>query len=404
MFKNIGSNWALVVVTIAITYVLTPFMIETLGKDGYGVWSLVVSVTDYLALLLLGVPTATVRFVAEHVARKDQEKINRALGSAFGLYGVLGAAAIVVGAALFAFFALAYDVPGEWSRQARAAFGLIVLTTAVGFVGNIPYGVMAAHHDFVVRNFVLLGKLVLRFGLTLTLLSLKASLVLLAIVQVCCLAFEFSVSWFLLHRRYPGTRISLACFDRGMVRQILEFSIFVVMLNVGVQLSFQTDALVIGAYLSVGEISVYAIANSLVVYLMEFFLSIAAVVMPTAINLRASGREAELRVIFLTWSKISFSVALMAGLYLFVLGPAFIGSWIGPSFEEPSGAVLRVLVLSFLVFLPVRGAAMPILMGVGRAGGPAIAFLASGILNLVLSLALVGPLKLIGVAIGCVFR
>ena len=34
MLRNIGSNWALTLVTIAATYVITPFVIRKLGQDG----------------------------------------------------------------------------------------------------------------------------------------------------------------------------------------------------------------------------------------------------------------------------------------------------------------------------------------------------------------------------------
>ena len=51
---------------------------------------------------------------------------------------------------------------------------------------------------------------------------------------------------------------------------------------------------------------------------------------------------------FLKWSKVALSLSLMAGLFLIVLGPTFIGWWIDPSFEQPSGQVLQILMVSSL--------------------------------------------------------
>ena len=39
MLRNIGSNWVLTLSPIAATYVLTPFIIDTLGTEGYGTWT-----------------------------------------------------------------------------------------------------------------------------------------------------------------------------------------------------------------------------------------------------------------------------------------------------------------------------------------------------------------------------
>ena len=56
--------------------------------------------------------------------------------------------------------------------------------------------------------------------------------------------------------------------------------------------------------------------------------------------------------------------------------------------------------LSCVVFLPIRGVALPILLGLGKPKLPTIAFVVAGVMNLGLSVLLVGPLGLPGVALG----
>jgi O-antigen/teichoic acid export membrane protein len=82
------------------------------------------------------------------------------------------------------------------------------------------------------------------------------------------------------------------------------------------------------------------------------------------------------------------------------LGPRFMAWWIDPSFERPGGQVLRILMVSYVIFLPVRGVALPILMGVGKPQWPTIGLLVAGIVNLGLSIALARPLGIAGVALG----
>ena len=400
MLRNIGSNWVLTLVTIAATYVLTPFTIHPLGKDGYGTWTLITAMTGYMSLLALGVPMACVRYLAEHVAQGDARQMNRTIGSCVGLYLLIGAAAAIVGLALtFAFTAL-YDIPIGLRAPARFAFAVMVVQVAAGFVGLLPEGIMFAHHDFVVRNVIRVGAVLVRVALTLALLKLRASLVMLATVQLACLAFDFTLSLALVRRRYPEVRLHIGDFEWRTVRRIFSFSLYVLLLGAGARLSFETDALVIGALLGVGAIPFYAVANSLVVYLMDFTIAIAAVVSPMATKLNTEGRRAELTEIFLKWSKISLSLSLMAGLFLIVIGPRFIAWWIAPEFEVPAGGVLEILMISSFVYLPVRGVALPILMGLGKPRTPTFAFLAAGVMNLVLSVILARPFGLAGVALG----
>jgi O-antigen/teichoic acid export membrane protein len=133
---------------------------------------------------------------------------------------------------------------------------------------------------------------------------------------------------------------------------------------------------------------------------MEFVVAIAAVVSPTATRLAAQGRQGEVREIFLKWSKVAFTLSLLAGVFLIVLGPAFLARWIDPSFEAPAGRVLQILMASSLLFLPARGVALPVLMGLGRPRAATLAFLGAGALNLGLSVALARPFGLAGVAVG----
>ncbi len=399
MLKNVGSNWLITVVTVLAVYLLTPFTLHKLGVDGYGTWLLITSINGYLGLLVLGVPMASVRYFAQHVATGDTRGLNEAISSCMGLYLLLGLIALVVGVGLYGFFTL-YGIPTALHRDARSAFGVMVLFVAVGFVGLLPEGVLAAHCDFVPRNVVRLATLLLRLGLTVALLTLKTSLTVLALVQLACLAFDFMLCWLVIRRRYPEIRVRLAGFDWGLVRKIFSFSLYVLVLNAGARLSFETDSLVIGGFMGVGFIPHFTVANSVIIYLMEFVVAIAAVVMPTATRLQTQGKIPELREIFLKWSKIAFSITMIAGLFLVVLGPRFIAWWVGPQFERSAGQVLQILMISYLVFLPIRGVALPILMGLGKPRLPTIGFLIAGMVNLVLSILLVRPLGLAGVALG----
>jgi O-antigen/teichoic acid export membrane protein len=399
VLRNIGSNWVLTVVTIVATYFLTPFVIHTLGKEGYGTWTLIASMTGYISLLALGVPMACVRYLAQDVAVGDTEQVRKTVGSCAGLYLMMGVVAFLVGLGLLGFFTL-YDIPTGLRIDAMVAFGLMVVQVSAGFIGLLPEGIMFAHHDFVARNAVRIAGVMLRLVLTVGVLMLEASLAFLALVQLTCLAFDFGASMLLVRRKYPQIRITLIDFDWLTVRRIFSFSAYVLLLSAGARLTFETDALVIGAMLGVGLIPFFAVANSLVIYLMEFVIAIAAVVSPMATKLGTEGKRDELREIFLKWSKVALSLSILAGLFLMVLGPRFIGWWIDPSFEQPSGEVLQILMVSCFFFLPVRGVALPILMGLGKPKAPTLAFLAAGFVNLGLSIALAPTYGLAGVALG----
>jgi O-antigen/teichoic acid export membrane protein len=119
-----------------------------------------------------------------------------------------------------------------------------------------------------------------------------------------------------------------------------------------------------------------------------------------ATRLAAETNRDALRDMFLKWSKVALSLTIMTGLFLLVLGPKFIGWWIDPSYEQTAGPVLQILMLAGLVFMPVRGVAVPVLMGMGKPKLPAVATFIAGVATVVLGLLLVRPFGLAGVALG----
>lgn len=399
MLRNVGSNWVLTILTVVVSYVLTPFVLHALGKEGYGTWTLVNAMTGYIGLAALGVPMACVRYLAQHVSLKQWPEANQVIATCAGLYLMLGGVALLIGGGFSAAF-MYYDIPPSYRFDADIAFGMMIVYVALSFFTFLPEGIMYAHHDFVPRNLVRIAGVILRLVLTLTLLRLHPSLAFLAAIQLIGLAFDFFTSLAIIRLRYSNIRIDLRLFDWVMLRRVLSFSLFVLLLAAGARLSFETDALVIGAILGVAAIPAYTFANSLIVYLVEFIVGIAAVVTPMATALSSQQKDEELREMFLKWSKGAVSITIAAGLFLIVLGPRFIGWWIGPEFEGSSGGVLQVLTLSCFVFMPARGVAVPILMGLGIVRPPTIAFLVAGVMNLLMSALLARPFGLMGVAIG----
>jgi O-antigen/teichoic acid export membrane protein len=392
---------------IAVLFVLSPFVLHRIGTDANGIWLTVVAFTGILSLLILGVPMASVRFIGERVAKKDPAGVNTAISTCLTISSCLGVVALMVGVGLWFIFTNGYlnesavlALGPDLQQDAKIAFGLVVVQVALAFGMRLPYGIFDAHQDFVAKNTIMASELVLRLALTLLLISWHASLISLAWVQLLCMLFEFAVVYWVVKRRHPAVAIGYRSFDKTLVKKILSFSIFVMLLNVGTLIAFRIDALVIGAFMEPKYVTWFDFGNKFFDPMTGLLIAVGAVVMPMAIRLKATGDFNQLREVFLKWSKICFSLVIPIGIYLMVAGPSFLGWWVGPEFIEPSGRVLQVLMLSFVVYLPVRGVALPVLMGLGNPKVPALGLLIMGLANLTISLALVERFGILGVAVG----
>ncbi|HIG11507.1 MAG: oligosaccharide flippase family protein [bacterium] len=408
MFKHIASNWSLHILQIVIMLVLVPLLEEELGKDGYGIWVAIIAATGFLELLALGVPMAAVRHVSEALAADDQDLTNRVIATGLGVtmgLGVLGAA---LGALLFWPFQSELLESEHWAGTtpemlagAQLAYAITALRVAASLALRFPTAVFDAHRDFVTKNAVLGVSVLLRTVAVIVLLKTAPSLEGLACIFAVDALVLFLGLRYWIGRRFEGIRFGLGDFDSKLVRELMGFGIFAALLNVGSLVAYQLDTLVIGYFIGPGPITEFEIGNKFFLPLCGLMFGLGAVVMPTSTALKAAGKDQALGQVFLKWSKVSLSVILPVCLFLIVLGPAFLGAWVKPEYRELSGPVTRILAPSFLLYLPVRAVALPILLGTSRPGRAATVFLAMSIVNLSLSIGLVqAGYGIVGVALG----
>ena len=407
MLKHIGSNWTISALRLITMIWLTPFILGRLGTDANGVWVTIVSMTGFLSLFVMGVPMSTVKHIAEHIAREDTDKANRAIGTSAGISLCLAGVALIASGPLYLFFERGLLESERWAsldaetlKQARVAWWIVTAQVCSGFVMRLPLAIFDAHRDFITRNCLLAGAIILRVVLVLTLLSWEPTISALALCPMGVLLFEWVGALLLIRWRHKEVRFSIKSFDRSMLREIVGFSLFATLVNVGTMLAFRTDAMIIGAFGDAASVTDFDIGNKFFEPLVAAMIAVASVVLPTSTRMATQGRKEEIAGVFMKWSKVCVSISLLVGTYLLVLGPRFLAVWIGPSYEAEPGEVLRILMVSFLFYLPIRGVALPILLGLGEAKRPALGLLLMGVLNIALSIYLIRDHGIIGVAYG----
>jgi O-antigen/teichoic acid export membrane protein len=270
--------------------------------------------------------------------------------------------------------------------------------TGLGFLAYMPYAILSAYQAFVPKNALMAAAVLVRIVANIALVLIYPNLVMLGIVILAVSVFELLASWGYVLKKYPEIRPRFADINQTTMWDILGFSAYVFLMALGYQLAFQSSAIIIGHEMTAADVVSFAIPNSLMLILMQFITGIASVIMPLATSLQTQGDKTELRAILYRWTKIALALSWCAGLFLLVFGPAFLQFWIKGAYTPEAGRVLRILMASYLLTLPIRGVATPLLMGLGQAKWPTIATITAGILNVVLSILWVGPYGVEGVA------
>lgn len=398
LFNNAFSNYANMIISMVIAFVMSPVLVHKLGDVSYGIWALVMSVTGYFSLLDLGMNRAIVRFVSMYEAKGEKEELNYFFNTTLILYSFLGLVIILLTLIVATLLGYFVDFGGQ-DFLAR----LVILVMGIDFAFTFPFGVMyavlIARQEHTIANRINIVNTVLRN------LVLYAALIYyptLICVMVVYITFNMTKNFRIyrqVRRSCPYIVYNRQYFDRSRIGHIFNYSIHSFVVSVSSRVINFTDEIVVATFLKVSDVTFYSIATNLVTYFEKLVWAGASVFVPYISQLDARGEQERVIKSFYCGSKYTllFSLYIFACIYL--LGGDFVGIWMGKRYGEVVKPLLLVLSVAKVISLS-QSMSVARFFGTSRHQLLSKLNMVEAICNLVLSITLVRLYGMIGVAYG----
>jgi O-antigen/teichoic acid export membrane protein len=397
--KNVSSNWAVYLSAALISFFLTPYIITKVGQAAFGVWILVGSFSGYLGLFDFGIGFAVVRFVARYQKTGEPDKRNEIVATAF--YTAIILASLVLAATIYIMYNAAdiFNIPIELISQSQMVIFLIGISITLGFPLSIFSEALAGglwRFDLFNKVSLLMG--LIRTGLTILFLELGWGLAGLGLAALIGSLLGYIWRTKMLFSLLPDLSIRPGLVKRRVIKKIGGYSFFSFMLVLSGRIAYYSDSFIVGIYRGVEDVAIFGIAVKLTEYLRQLIFTITKQFTPVASRYDPSVDQASLRRIFYDGSRLNLLFSLPISLILFFWGGRMIALWVGDSFAE-SEIILQVLLLGHILSF-VQGIGGEVLLGVGRHKLFSILSMLAAAVNILLSIFLIKPLGLVGVAWG----
>jgi O-antigen/teichoic acid export membrane protein len=396
--RNTAWNYVGFAVNLAVNLLLFPAAIAQMGETATGIWLLIGSVSGYMGLLQLGLAPAMAQFAAAHIATRDDDALARTVSTALVLVVGLGSVALVA-LPLVPWLLQVFSIPEALAGEARVAFILGIVGVPMQMPGHVFNAVLGAsqRQDRCTQVWMvsLLGKLVgiaallaLGYGLE-AIMWLETGLI--VVTGVLLAAFAFAAA--------PQLRVGPHHVTGETARQLTGLGGWMFLNALSTSLIEQTDRIVIGLFLTVESVTYYSAAWKLYMLVYSVSTTLVQAIWPVAAGLHAAGDRASLQRLWLRMTKYTAALTWPLGWSLGLCAGPILHAWVGQSFAAHY-AVVQVLVATFIVTAH-NHAAFGVL-GAMRRVGPIVQrySVPQAVLNLLLSLWLVAPLGIFGVAVG----
>jgi O-antigen/teichoic acid export membrane protein len=391
LFNLVGRVWPLLLGLIT-----TPYVINELGLEPYGVLSLVGTVLGYLVLLDLGLNTSLIKYLAQYYAVRDFETIKDYLGTSFVVYTIIGliGCLIIIGLTNFLVGSLLKISP-DLQPLARFAFHVAAISFFIGLISSIFQAVLVGFQRYDLSNSIdLLINTARSIGTVLILwqgLWFREIILFHLVVSLIGLGITFLLSSQLL----PGFRLA---FVPNIARTLMGFGAMTLISRISGLLLFQFNRLYIGFALGAVIVTYYAVADTLGRQMHGFSQSMTLAVFPLTSELKMTDRLQTLRYLYLRGMKWSIIIATAMTAVVGALSFKLLYYWLGPDFAQVSTSLLQLLLITYCA-AAFTTVSYFIVDGVGLPHYNAFFALMTAIINVVGCIILVPKLGLLGAGV-----
>ncbi|MBQ8620795.1 MAG: oligosaccharide flippase family protein [Oscillospiraceae bacterium] len=377
--------------------IYTPWMVETIGKSQYGLYTLANSLIT-LFLVDFGLSSATARYLSKYNAAGDLAGAERFLGAVYKLYAVIDT---VILCALTVVFFLLDQIYVNLTPTELEQFKVVYVICALFSVINFPLttfnGILTAYERFIPLKIadVLYRICNIVFAVIALLLGygLYALVAVHALVGLLTLAFKFIVI-----RKTVPLKVDFRSGGNGIYKDIFGFSIWVTVSSLAARLVFTITPSILGIVASSAAIAVFGIVTTIESYAYTITTAINGMFMPRIAKILTNKNAGnDLNRLFVDVGRFQYALngLIIAGFA--VVGKDFIHLWMGVDYTQAYTGILLVLVPGlFFNALQIANTTMVV---ENKVKVTAMIYLLTGVINVVLSFPLSRQLGVTGACI-----
>jgi O-antigen/teichoic acid export membrane protein len=394
---NIASSYFRFLASIVVVVMLTPYILEQIGIDRFGLWSLCLASAGVLALLDMGLSTATVKYVAERTGNGDHRARNEALSSLMVVYSALG---IICATTVFLVaeqVVSLLDLADQDASDYVFAMQIIGLCLAFALPLTLFKTMLVGAGRFDMVNVAEIIGVVLNAVLIILMLELGLDIYGLAIAYASILVAVPLMLAPIAFRILPELTIKPALLRWERLRELLPMAFYFLLANIAMLLILRSDVLIIKSFLPLTAVAAFAIAARIGEYAYLLNKQFSNAIMPLISQSNGSGDRHTVRASLVDATRILAGIATMLiGLGIFH-AETLVVIWVGEDLLD-AALPLRIILLAVLFSTLHMNASNVLGMSGGHRGVAGI-MLASAAVHVLLSLMLIPEFGIIGAAL-----
>ena len=385
------------IISFAIAFLLTPFLIHSLGDEGYGVWLLIIATLGWFRFIDFGFSSAVQRSIAIAMEANDDHKINTIFSCSIILFGFLGSIAAIL-LFIFSFFPQMLGVDDKYFDVVHIALMILSIKILWDFL-------MCSFHGFytglirydVDANINTINEIVKALLIVVMVMWYNIYGAVFATMIADLMTNIYKI--FYTKKLHAKFKFHFKLVKLKEFKALFSYSKHIIALSIASSFSKGVDSLIISHILGLKYVAIYNIAFRLVDMVERALLPILGIFQP--IFTRLLERKQDIRSEVEQVVSLDLFIVSIFFVPLAIFSNDFIFLWLGSGFEQ---AHIIVSILAFaLVCRTVSRPISQLLLAKAQHKYLSIIKIIAVLINIPLSIIFGKSFGLTGIAVATLF-
>lgn len=336
-------RYAEIVIIMATSLVLTPYLISQLGDLDYGLWILVLSTLGWFSFVDLGFSSAVKRQITFAIENNDDEGVNTVFSCSLILFAVLGSVA-TIGVFIIGVFPQILGVPHDRLETASIIITILCLKMFMDFLMNAMHGIFSGHIRYDIDANIGSVATLLKAGLVFSVVDKYGLFGVVFATMVADILNNFTKIYY-AKRIHKTLLFSWKLVTMAEIKGLFSFSKHVIASIIARSINTKSDPIIIANILDLSAITMFNVADRLANMIENLVKAIVDVFEP--VFYKQVAKNMDIKQTFNLVISINFFIAGIFFIPLAVLADDFIILWVGEKYSF-SSTLTFILVFAFL--------------------------------------------------------
>jgi len=377
VLKNAFMSVIQIIVIAIVLFILYKFLLNTIGVEQFGIWSLVLATTSTAQIAQFGLTGSVVKFVAKYIARKDYQRVSDIIQTASLSISMIMGFILVAGYPLIKWI-LSLIVPQKYLLLAFSILPYAFIALWFMTIVSIFQSGLDGYQRIDLRSSLIMFGAVVNLILCFFLAPLFG-LMGVAYARVFSNSLLVLISWILLKKQFPMLPIIPNKWKKGVFKEIMLYGLNFQVISIARIFYDPITKALLSKFGGLSMVGYYEMASKMVQQFRALIVSANQVLVPAIADLKEKAPE-KIKKVYLTCYKLLVYLALPMYSMIIISAPLISRLWIG-HYENVFIIFSIVLSIGWL-FNTLVGPAYFAYLGIGQLCWNVVSHITIALLNI----------------------